>query len=88
LATPVSSLISASMMPWARTRTPLRSRSTSPSALTLRRVSSRFMLASATVVYLLSWVCNSNDVRMARWPLHCSADPLLHQVWGLNHCPR
>jgi len=42
------------------------------------------MLASATVVYLLSSVLNSNDVRMARWPLQCSADPLLHQVWGLN----
>jgi hypothetical protein len=43
------------------------------------------MLASAPVVYLLSWVCNSNNVRMARWPLRCSAHPLLHQVWGLNH---
>ena len=42
------------------------------------------MLASATVVYLLSSVSNSNDVRMARWPLRCSAYPLLHQVWGLN----
>jgi len=52
---------------------PSRSRSTSPSAPTLRRVSSRVMLASATVVYLLSSVCNSNDVRMARWPLRCSA---------------
>ena len=44
------------MIAWARRRTPSRRKSTSPSALTLRRVSSRDMLSSAIVVFSVSSV--------------------------------
>jgi len=56
LGPPVSSLTSASMTAWARTRTPSRRRSTSPSAIALRTVSSTAILSSAIVVSLVSSV--------------------------------
>ena len=54
--TPVTSLTSASMIARARIRTPSRRTSTSPPALALRSISSRVMLSSAIVVFLLSSV--------------------------------
>jgi hypothetical protein len=45
--TPVSSVTSASMTAWARTRTPSRRKSASPSAIALRTVSSTAILSCA-----------------------------------------
>ena len=66
---PVSSITSASVTAAASTRTPFRRKSTSPSAIALRSVSSTAILSSAIVVFLRVVGCKSNDARMTRWPL-------------------
>ncbi len=73
LGTPVSSLTSASMIAWASTRTPSRRKSTSPSAVALRSISSSAILSSAIVVFLRVVGFYSNDARMTRWPFPFTA---------------
>ena len=82
LGSPVSSLTSASMTAWTSTFIPSRRKSTSPSAIALRTVSSTAILSSATAASLRVVGCYSNDARMTWWPFRFTAWPLLHQVWG------
>lgn len=82
LASPVSSLTSASMIAWARRRTPSRRMSTSPSTLTLRRVSSRDMLSSAIVVFSVSSVCHSNDARISGGRSRSRTRRFSTKLWG------
>ena len=86
LGTPVSSVTSASITAWASTRTPSRRKSTSPSVIALRTVSSTAILSSAIVVSLRVVGSYSNDARMTRWPFPFPATAAVTPSLGTRPC--